>query len=150
MEDIECGVRVFVDVIDEWRIGDLRALFFSVGSECKPLGNTMKITGEHVTDYKIDPGKVQKISDDCNMNGDGGIHVYDVGVEFGTQGMAKDDIQKTKFDVVSDCKAEPGLKLSCFVGQEFGVRLTSVGYKGNSRGDSCKIAGVSGCCPYAK
>lgn len=74
------------------------------------------------------------------MNGDGNRHKYDVGVEIGTQGIGKDDIQSTVF-IVSNPKYE--LNVDNFADVEFGVRLTSVGQRGSNRNESSKIFGFS-------
>ncbi len=89
--------------------------------------------------YSVSEGTVQTLVKDVTMSGDGNVHFYDVGVEIGTQGIGMDDIQHTEF-IVS------GVTLDDFKsGQEFGIRLTSVGPV-SSCGQSSKLYAKAYCC----
>lgn len=123
------------------KIGDLNGLFFDLSNDS--IADSLTVTGTDLTGSKIDADSVTKVSSWNNMNGevikeDG---KYDVGVQFGSSGMAKDDIQSTSFTLATlDGSA---LSLADVAQQDFGVRLTSVGEIDGSRGDSLKISGSS-------
>ncbi|ACK69281.1 Cna B domain protein [Gloeothece citriformis PCC 7424] len=142
MEEIEGGVKFTVTETDPNLIGDIRGLFFHINDES--LLKQLKVNGSDITDYEFKANSVQDLGNGVNMNGDGNIHKYDIGIEFGTQGISQDDIQSTTF-IISHKTVE--LNVEDFLNQEFGVRLTSVGQP-NSREQSSKIFGYSpeDCC----
>lgn len=118
--------------------GDLRGLFFDLADES--LVDGLSVDGAHVTDEAFDANGVSDLGNGVNMNG-GGRGGYDVGVEIGTQGMSRDDIQTTTFTLSHDSEA---LTLDLIAGQTFGVRLTSVGPGGEEgREDSLKLVGTA-------
>lgn len=127
-------------VTDDGTIGDLNGLFFDIADES--LLHNLSVTGDDVTDYKIDANSVSKISSFTNMNGEvvKEYGKFDIGVQLGTQGMAKDDIQNTSFTLSS---GNGGLTLDSFLSQDFAVRLTSVGETDGAREDSVKIGGTA-------
>ncbi len=61
---------------------------------------------------------------------------YDMGIEIGTEGIGKDDLQVYTFTLDSSLR---DLTLADFSLVDFGVRLTSVGDIGGTRDDSCKL-----------
>ncbi|MCR5874107.1 cadherin-like domain-containing protein [Phenylobacterium sp. J426] len=63
---------------------------------------------------------------------------YDVGLEFGSAGIGKDDIGSAAFTLKL-----PGLTLADLAGQDFGVRMTSVGVLGGDRGGSVKLTSAA-------
>ena len=138
----DAGVKFTVTETDPNLIGDLRGVFFHVDPDTDtpdPLTG-LNVTGTYVTEYRVKKDSIQDLGDGVNMNGDGNRHKYDVGVEIGTQGIGKDDIQSTVF-IVSNPKYE--LNVDNFADVEFGVRLTSVGQRGSNRNESSKIFGFS-------
>jgi len=133
------GVLVKVSVNDaDGLTGDIRGVFFQAARTVDR--SQISVTGTHVRAYSVSEGNVQALaSKDVTMSGDGSKHKYDVGVEIGTQGIGVDDIRHTEFLVF-------GVTLDDFEsGQEFGIRLTSVGTV-NDRGQSSKLYGKSFCC----
>ena len=131
------GVSFTVEVTDVALIGDIRGVFFHVNPDVDLT--TVSIAG--ATSSQVGPAnEVIKIpgARDVTMDGDGGIHTYDIGVEIGSQGIGNDDIQKTIFNVFGITFADVDFS------QEFGVRLTSVG-KGDDRELSSKIFGRTDC-----
>ena len=119
--------------------GDLRGLFFNFGHDTTSL----VISGDYVTDQAY--GAVDDLGHGANMKG-GGREGYDVGVEFGTQGIGKDDISAASFTLASTDGT--ALTLDMIAHMEFGARLTSVG-SGNARNGSSKIAVVAPAAPDA-
>jgi hypothetical protein len=93
-------------------IADFRGFFFNLSGE---LSN-FHIEGNDITKWDAS-GNVTSLGHGVNMTGTG--KSFDVGIEIGTQGIGKDDIQSTTFTVYNDSELE--LK------DLFGVRLTSVG-----------------------
>jgi len=138
------GVEITVTETDSALIGDIRGVFFHVKDESKLVG--MTITGDDVTTTQISANSVQDLGNGAIMTGDRNRHKYDVGVEIGSQGIGAngDDIQSTTFIVT-------GVTTEDFTnGEEFGVRLTSVGPEGGNRGDSSKVVGYPNCCYLAR
>ena len=120
-------------------IGDLNGLFFDLADDS--IAENLSLSGEDMTGEKIDANSVTKIASFTNMNGeiikeDG---KYDVGIQFGTSGIANDDIQSTTFYLSTTDGTV--LTIADIFGQDFGVRLTSVGEIDGAREDSVKISG---------
>jgi len=125
--------------VDEIMIGDICSVFFEVARDVSKLNITVQ--GTQVTSYKVAEQQIQKLNNDVLMEGDGGIHWYDVGIEIGTKGISKDDIRETTFTVF-------GVTTNDFTpAEEFGIRLTSVG-SGTNRGESSKMYGQRVCCAF--
>ena len=115
-------------------IGDLRGLFFDVADES--LIGTLR-TNAATSDFRQGDDSIKDLGDGANMNGlTGSDKGFDVGVEIGSAGIGKDDIQSYSFNLSSTARA---LTLDDFENVDFGVRLTSVGVIGGSRTDSSKI-----------
>ena len=130
-----------LDVLnDSGTIGDLNGLFFDIGNEA--LLDGLTITGDDVTDSAIKIDGVSKVDGYNNVNGEvvNTYDKFDAGIQFGTSGMAQDDIQSTSFVLSHDNAA---VTLNDFLAQDFAVRLTSVGEIDGSRNDSTKIGGTS-------
>lgn len=153
-------IRVKVDV---GGIADLRGLFFNVADDSlltglqisglnylNALGNTISVANKNIQ-YSFSAGNVTSVGSKNNtMNGDGGSHTFDAGVEIGKEGIGKgDDFRSAWFTLsLSDAflgsaassRAQSGLQLSDFFNQSFGVRLMSVGV---NRDGSSKLAGTA-------
>lgn len=132
-------IQFTVKMASTTTIGDIRGLFFNISDDSLLSG--LKATGDHVTTTAYGAGKISSVGN-ANLNGDGGNHVFDFGVEIGANGLkgGKDDIQTTTFTLSHASRA---LNLSMFTQQDFGVRLTSVGTVGGSRELSSKLVGTS-------
>jgi hypothetical protein len=111
-----------VDVLDSNHNADLRALFFQFNEA--DLG-TLKVTGGDglITDTKIKANSVIDMGQGANMHG--AAEPFDVGIEFGTPGKAKDNIHTVNFTL----DASEDLTLDDFAHLQFGARTTSVGEK---------------------
>lgn len=128
--EVDGGLRFTVTVDSSGGLtADLRGLFFNVLGDAP---SSLEVSGADVTDYGTN---TIDLGNGANMKG-GGRSPYDVGVEIGTQGIGKDDIQSTSFFV-------PGLRLDDVYGQEFGARLTSVGSSRGQREGSAKLAQIA-------
>lgn len=119
-------------------IGDLNGLFFDIADES--LLGEMVATGDDVTGMIFEANDVTKVDNYNNIRGEllKDLGKFDGGVQFGTAGMAKDDIRETSF-VLSHESAE--LTADLFLGMDFAARLTSVGPEGGARDGSSKIGG---------
>jgi VCBS repeat-containing protein len=140
-------------------VGDLRGLFFDVARESLVSGAGAQASVTGLVAKTQAGGVIGSISTaavadgddsvtgvgggDNTMNGAlafGGLGQeakgYDVGLEFGTSGMGKDDVGSASFTLKL-----PGLTLADLAGQDFGVRMTSVGALGGDRGASVKLTG---------
>ena len=104
---------------------------------------SLVIAGDDVTDQAY--GDVDDLGHGANMKG-GGREGYDVGVEFGTQGIGKDDISSASFTLASTDGT--ALTLDMIAHMEFGARLTSIGI-GKARNDSSKISVIAPAAPDA-
>lgn len=128
-------------VEDTGVIGDLNGLFFDLANDS--IADDLVVTGADLTGDRIDANSVTKVDGWNNVNGDVVKEdgKFDVGVQFGTSGMAKDDIQSTSFTMSTSSGAP--LAMEDILNQDFAVRLTSVGEIDGSRNDSVKISGTS-------
>ena len=117
-------------------IGDLNAIYFDISDDA--LVNGLSVTGSDVTGTAFKADGVTKIDNFTNMNGEvvNDLGKFDGGVQFGTSGIAKDDIRETSFILSHDTM---DLTLQNFSLQDFGIRLTSVGEEGGSRDGSLKL-----------
>lgn len=116
--------------------GDLRGLFFNLADD--GLVDGLSVSGGEVTEAVCQANAVSDLGDGVNLNG-GNRGSFDVGVEIGTQGMSADDIQMATFTLSHDTEV---LTLDMIAGQDFGVRITSVGPGGEEgREGSLKLVG---------
>ena len=119
-------------------IGDLRGVFFDMADES--ILKSLVITAAS-TDIRIGDDSIKDLGDGANMLGLlGSDKGYDVGIEIGTSGIGKDDIQSYTFTLDSTAR---DLKLSDFANVDFAARLTSVGVVGGTRADSSKILEIT-------
>ena len=127
-------IQVTIDVITSGGlIGDIRALYFDVNEE---LIGTLAATGAYVTTVEQGDDSVTNVGNTGEIKpNDGG---FDFGVEIGTPGIGTDDLQSATF-ILSSSLRDLTLADVLISGQEYGVRLTSVGAIGGARSDSCKI-----------
>lgn len=135
------SLKVDVQVLDDTgQIGDLRALYFDLADDS--LAGSLSVTGDDVTDSAFATGDVSTLGQDTNMKGEviKEYGEFDAGVEFGTMGMAGDDIQSTSFILSSDLR---DLTLDDILAQDFGIRLTSVGEVDGDRDDSLKLGDIA-------
>ena len=140
--EVNGALAFSVDVLStSTRTGDLRGLFFDFKSLSKLPGLTA--TGHDVTDFDTD--QVIDLGNGANMLG--AASPFDVGVEFGTQGIGKDDIRSTTFTLFNLGKA---LTLDDIANVAFGARLTSVGQPGGARNDSSKLVTLAPAAPDAR
>lgn len=102
------------------KTADLRGLFFDVNASSKLAG--LRYLGSDVTDFKTS----NQINLGNGANQQGASSPYDVGLEFGTAGIARDSIQSTRFSLFNPATA---LTLDDIANVDFGARLTSVGAK---------------------
>jgi hypothetical protein len=121
---------------------DLRGLFFDVADGGKLAGLSQSGSGGKVTDF--DTVDVIDLGNGANMQGK--ASPFDVGLEFGTQGIGKDDIQTASFTLSN---AAGDLTLDDIAQVEFGARLTSVGAPGGRREGSAKLTTIAPAAPDA-
>lgn len=128
------GALSFTITQENGVIGDLRGVFFDVADES--LLSTLKVNANS-SDIRIGDDLIRDLGDGSNMNGlTGSDKGYDVGIEIGTAGIGKDDIQGYTFTLSSTAR---NLTLADFSQVDFGVRLTSVGMISGKRVDSSKL-----------
>jgi hypothetical protein len=130
-------VRFQVDVDKSVNLADIRGIFFNIANDS--LLNDLQITGSNITKTILEAGKVSGTGGDNNLNGGGSKNLFDIGLEIGTEGIGKDDIQSTFFTV---SHKSANITVEQFLNQNFGARLTSVGSDG-SRGGSSKLTGTA-------
>lgn len=117
-------------------IGDLRGFFLHVTDESLLPG--LSISGAHVTGSQFAANDVTGVGHGNNVLGGGSPCPCDLGIELGTPGIAKDDLQTVTFTLSHATRA---LDLTFVSGQSFAVRATSVG-EGRCRDGSSKLSGV--------
>jgi hypothetical protein len=137
LDDSGEGVSITVEVTEG--VADIRGVFFDLNLDEAYLDDLqISVDGDDVTDYLV--GSIINTGGGNNLNGGGSPCPCDVGVEIGTPGMGKDDIQSTTFVVTHDSL---DLTLAMFFEQDIGVRLTSVGDDlHGSRNGSSKLGGT--------
>lgn len=130
------GTVTFSVRVEGSYVGDLRGLFFDVADES--LIGSLKIAeaSPSLTRFIQGNDTVVNLGNGSTMSGlagsDGG---FDAGLEIGTSGIGKDDIQQFRFTL----GASRALTLNDFANIDIGARLTSVGEIGTSRGSSSKL-----------
>jgi hypothetical protein len=114
-------------------LADIRGVFFDMADDSLLAG--LQVTGDWVTSFRSSRGIIKEGGGN-NLNGGGGPCPCDVGVQIGTPGIGRDEIQSTSL-VLSH--PDMPLSLSLFFEQAVGVRLTSVGVDGYRRDGSSKL-----------
>ncbi len=121
-------------------LGDLRGLFFDLSAvDADSAGLSITSADGTVTGTAFGEQSIDRVQGDANVKGDV-VHEqgkFDVGVEFGTEGIGQDDITSTSFILSS---ATGPLSLDSLDLADFGIRYTSVGTE-EARDDGAKIAG---------
>ncbi|CAN7712564.1 Ig-like domain-containing protein [Pseudoduganella sp. LjRoot289] len=120
---------------------DLRALFFNLNDTAKLAG--LSSSGTWVTDFMT--GKVIDMGNGANLQGL--AKGFDVGVEFGTAGIGKDDVKSATFTLSN---LGHNLTLDDIANVQFGARLTSVGAANGARSDSAKLLTTAPAAPDAR
>ena len=132
-------IEVTAEVIGGFE-ADLRGLFLDIADDALLSGLT--IDGDDVTSVALS-GSVINLGRGNNLNGGGSPCPCDIGVEFGSPGIGKDDIDYTSFTISHSTES---LSLSLFDDQLLGVRLTSVSvldeHTSDNREGSSKLYGV--------
>jgi hypothetical protein len=129
---------ITLEVDDGGAIGDLRGFFAHITDESLISG--LSVSGSEITSSMFPDmaNSVINLGRGSNMNGGGSPCPCDFGVEIGKPGIGRDDYQSISF-VLSHLDED--LTVALFEGQEFGVRVTSVGEDGNRSGSS-KLIGM--------
>lgn len=141
-------LKFTVTALENGLQADLRGLFWDVSDESLLAG--MRVVPDQspdITDSAFAADAVTDLGGGANMKGDltNKGRGFDAGVEVGTQGIGKDDIDQTSFEIAVDGQ---DLTLDAIGGMRFGVRYTSVGPAGH-RSDSLKLAGAAPNAPDA-
>lgn len=132
----QAGSLVFtVDVLDDATVtADLRGLFFDLNDPSKLPGLMLSANDGNVTELASGNDKISDLGNGSNMKG--AVKTgFDVGLEFGTQGIGKDDIQSSTFTLTN---AANDLTLDDIANTLFGARLTSIGSPTGARDGSSK------------
>ena len=117
--------------------GDLRGFFAQVADESLLAG--LSVSGSAITQATFDADAVINLGGGNNLNGGGTPCPCDLGVEIGTPGIGSDDYQSVTFTLSHSTET---LTTALFDGQDFGVRVMSVGSPNGGRGGSSKLSGV--------
>lgn len=136
------GLSFEVNVLnDTGVIGDLNGLFFDLADD-SILGD-LSVSGTDLTGEVMKADGVTKVDSYNNVNGEVAKDAgkFDIGVQFGTQGIGEDDIQSTSF--LLSTSSDAPLTINDIMNQDFAVRLTSVGEADGDRDGSVKIGGTS-------
>ena len=130
------SIKVTAEVLDPE--ADIRGIFFHVNDESL-LSGMLDPQGDDVADWEFSANNVSNLGGGANLNGgEDNPGPFDGGVQIGTPGAGKDDINMTMFFLAHESES---LDLSLFSDQVFGVRLTSVGPAGGRNGSS-KLYGM--------
>jgi hypothetical protein len=141
VRELNGGLQFTVNVTKVGTTADLRGLFFDIKDD-KLLGS-LQIEGPLVTQVQMQANAVDNLKDGVNLEGTG-LTGTDIGVEIGTSGMGKDDIQTATFTLSRTTGGAP-LDVTLLEGMNFVARLTSVGTVGaKERPDSLKLVGNAG------
>jgi hypothetical protein len=136
LDDAGSGqIQVTLEVVEG--VADIRGVFFDLDIDDLLLSGLSAIESPYVTSF--DYASVINLGHGSNLNGGGSPCPCDFGVELGAPGIGKDDLQFVTFVLDHD---SVDLDLSMFFEQNVGVRVTSVGYEGDSREGSAKLSGM--------
>ena len=136
-------LRFDVEVLGSGLIGDLRGLFFDLnGVDASTAG--LSATGVDGDELVIggqvyEEQSVSRVQGDVNVKGPVIAQQgrFDAGIEFGSEGIGKDDVSSVSFVLSSN---QMDLSLDSLDLADLGLRYTSVETNGGRR-DSAKIAG---------
>ena len=122
-EDGSGGILFKADVEEGESTADLRALFFDI-DEGKLDGLMVSGGGPLLTEYRVSANNVLDLDDGANLAGKV-KDKFDVGIEWGTPGGKKDNID---FEVSFTLTHTAGnLTLDDLAGLRFGAKLDSIG-----------------------
>jgi hypothetical protein len=127
-------ILVSVQVIQG--VADIRGVFLDLADDSFLAG--LQVIGQWVTSFDAS-GSVIAEGGGNNLRGGGSPCPCDIGVQIGTPGIGRDEIQSTSF-ILSH--PDMPLDLSLLFEQDIGVRLTSVGADEFHRGGSSKLGGI--------
>jgi hypothetical protein len=134
---VESGGNTTFTIVVVEGAADLRGFFFDYGGTdlAANAATGADITAQYMGTALDGNNDITKVGQsDNNMNGSG--ETFDAGLQFGTSGIGKDDIQSTTFTI-------NGLTLAEIDGATFGIRATSVlDPETGLRTDSCKLVGT--------
>ena len=135
-EDGSGGILFTVDVQDTTgSTGDLRAVFFDIDPAAM-AGLIVSDGGPLLTEYRVSSNNVLDLGDGATLAGKVKAK-FDVGLEWGTPGGKKDDIN---FEVgFTLTNAAGNLTLDDLAGLRFGAKLDSVGGPGGVRNATTKL-----------
>lgn len=138
VEDVAGGDLKFTVTVGsaDGKTADLRGLFFHLNDFASFTGLTVIGDPAVVTDRQFGQNSVIDLGNGANMQGQSAP--FDIGVEFGRQGIGQGDDVKTATFILS---ADQSLSLNDIELAQFGARLTSVGVAGGTRNDSLKLVG---------
>lgn len=145
-EDGSGGIKFTVDVEDvTGSTGDLRALFFDF-NHAKMAGLAVSNGGPLLTETQISLNNVLDLGDGATLAGKVKTK-FDVGLEWGTPGGKKDDIN---FEVgFTLTNAANNLTLDDLFGMRFGAKLDSIGGPGGVRNATTKLLATAPAAPDA-
>jgi hypothetical protein len=115
---------------------DIRGVFLDVALDPVDLSG-LSATGDYVTSFAY--GDVINLGGGSNLNGGGSPCPCDFGVEIGTPGAGKDDIQEATFVLAHDSLS---LALSMFFEQSVGLRTTGTNLDPREGGGGAKLSGM--------
>ena len=135
-----------VDVQDTPQLtGDLRGFFFDT-NEAKMAG--MKVTGTSLlTQAKVGANAILDLGNGDTMAAKTSAK-FDVGLEIGTVGFAKDDVSGALSFTLSNAAAN--LTLDDVAGMRFGAKIDSVGAVGTARSGTQTLLATAAAAPDAK
>ena len=134
-EDGSGGILFKADVEEGESTADLRALFFDI-DEGKLDGLMVSGGGPLLTEYRVSANNVLDLDDGANLAGKV-KDKFDVGIEWGTPGGKKDNID---FEVSFTLTNTAGnLTLDDLAGLRFGAKLDSIGGPGGVRNSTTKL-----------
>jgi hypothetical protein len=141
-------INFIVDVQEGASTADLRALFFHF-TEAKLAGLKFTETGgtHFLTETRVGANAIIDLGDNANLAGQG-RKPFDIGMEWGTPGAAKDDLFQPLTFTLS--RTQNDLTLDDIGGKQFGATLGSIGGPGGTRDGASKITGIAPYAPDAK
>jgi hypothetical protein len=110
-------------------VADIRGVFFNVALDPAELSGLYAFGSPYIASFAY--GDVSNLGLGSNLNGGGSPCPCNFGVEIGTPGIGKDDIQMVTFGLAHESLM---LDLGMFFEQSVGLRVTSLG--------SAKLSGV--------
>jgi uncharacterized lipoprotein YbaY len=144
--EVDRTIEFIIDVLDsQLSTGDLRALFFHI-NEDELAGLTVTSDSPYLTEYRIGANTILDLDDGANLAGIVKTG-FDVGIEWGTPGGNKDDINFPVSFTLSNTTGD--LTLDDLGGLLFGAKLDSIGGQGGPQGSSSKLIAFAPFAPDA-